>query len=658
MPLHSKQIQAPILLAYRHIADGRICLSAPAMPTMLMLWKILGSTGSSSCKVCYSLSSSNCRFITNGCLATIAKIGFGKTFITKAVITDLAAEAENPETSDEPPATASYRFNAESLEARHADNAFRALTSQLLQTHHHDRLMLDSACLLLRRTSCRDAATPDEVLECLAFLLHRHPTFLVIDGLDDCNDLKDFLTSLARVCRKSDARVVLFGRPSMKIPLEYQKWASDAPHIISLGAEHNAAAIEQLVAHDLNQIGDQGFFGISMDRTLIPQVSRIADGGFLWTSMLMQFFRSRLLSSDERHAVLANIQSLAGLDALYCNILNILERLPGHEKRVIADVFRWLSFPVNRLCPSALRAALSTFDPDLAGGSSPNDIIDKLPELTCGLLRVHNRTLSFTHGSLRDYLRSSASHHSEFTLYNESDVHAQLAARCLSYLAHDVPKRPLGGLRPRSPPMLPTLPTSSGASQRTNGSGDSGYKSLASSDGDTHTPQPTPITHNYQFNQHIREIPFDTHLPFLRYASLCWPIHLSRALSPHTTANPATLLPYLPALSAFLTSRLSVTAWVEASFRYALPPTLTRLVGPLSDLKGEVSPATLEGKELRMVVVEMRELSERLVEVKRQGEGWLRQNPSLIWQMEDVKEGWWPVWEDVVGAGRASRATI
>ena len=151
----------------------------------------------------------------------------------------------------------------------------------------------------------------------------------------------------------------------------------------------------------------------------------------------------------------------------------------------------------------------------------------------------------------------------------------------------------------------------------------------------------------------IRTIPFDTHLPFLRYAVLCWPIHLSRALSPSPHHSPTTstsdTFAYLPALATFLTSRLAVTAWVEASFRYNLPPTLTRLVGPLSDLKGEIPPATVERKELRLVVNGMKELSERLVGLKRDHEGVFRQNPSLIWQLDEPGgEAFWPLWEEVV----------
>jgi len=583
-----------------------------------------------------------------------AKSGFGKTVISHSVVENLAGEADDPDLCDEPPATASYHFNHLLSENNQSEDAFRAMACQLLHVRRHDRSTLDTVSLLLRKTSFREHATSDEVLDVLLLLLRQHPTFLVLDGIDECSDTETLLASLARLCRGSDTRIILFSRPNLKIPLEYQKWASDAPHILSLTGQHNTAAIDRFVVPEMNRLADQGFFGISMDRRLMSGVARTADGDFLWANMLLKLLQSPLLSSDERLDILQGVHSIQGLEALFRIMFDALARHPPTEKRVVVDTFRWLSFPINRMCPGALHAALDTYRPNIPEGPHMADVIQALPELTCGLLCVVNDEIAFTHESIRDYLLNPLSQGSEFSLCDTSSVHGHLAARCLSYLAHDIPKRPLGALQPHSPAMPPTIPTSSSASQRTSASIDSGYKSLSSSDGDNHIhAMPTiPTEHNSSRANSIRTVPFDTHLPFLRYAALCWPIHLSRALSPsshYTTTSSADTLPYLPALSAFLASRVAVTAWVEASFRYSLPPTLTRLIGPLSDLKGEISPATVEGKELRLVVTEMRILSERLVGLKREHEGVMRRNPSLMWQMDEPGGNtYWPVWEDVL----------
>jgi hypothetical protein len=578
--------------------------------------------------------------------------------LARAVSDDLAAEADDPENDGEPPSTACVHIDANS-EPKHSDDVFRKLSLQLLHAHRHNRSTLDTVCLLLRKTSFQETATAHEVLDFLAIMLRQHPAFLVFDGVEGCSHEQELLSSLAQLCRKADVRAIIFSRPAIKIPLEYQKWASDAPHILHLDMRHNADAIERYIGQNLGQMADLGYFGISMDRTLISHVAQRSDGSFLWASLLLTYLRSPALSPDERQCILLDVQSLKGLEALYSQIFGTLGRRPAHERCVVADVIRWLSFPVHRLYTSALRTALtSSIDMAENEDSFPMDVLQALPQLTCGLVDFSNDRVVFAHPSVREYLQSSISQGSEFSLCDESSVHAHLAARCLSYLAHDVPQRPLGGLSPRIRPVMPNMPTGSGASYRTSKSADSGYKSLSSSDGDNSLPHPAlPHSHHSASAASIRTIPFDTNLPFLRYASLCWPIHLSRALaSTHTihpyvipSAGPFQAVPYLPALGAFLASRLAVTAWVEASFRYNLPPTLTRLVGPLADLKGEIPPATIEGKELRVVISALNVLSERLMDLKRGFATSLRENPSLIWQMEGDGQEYWPVWEGQLG---------
>jgi hypothetical protein len=588
-----------------------------------------------------------------------AKAGFGKSIIAKAVVDDLASETADLESSNEPPATAYFHIGVSHMDPIHPHEILRQLSLQLLQAHRHDSATLDAVCLLLRKTSCQESASASEIHDVLSLLLRQHPGFLVIDGLEGCSDEKAFLSSLAELCRAADVRVIVFSRPAIKIPLEYQKWASDAPHILSLDSQHNAIAIEDYLSQSLSDMADQSFLGISMDRTLVSDVARKSDGVFLWASLLLKYLQFPAFSPNEQLDIIQNVQMLQGLQALYGSIFKTLGHRPTHEKRVVADVFRWLAFPIHRLCTSALRTALTTsIDMGNHEDSFPTGIMQALPELTCGLIENSGDSVSFTHPSVREYLQSSASQGSEFSLDDESSVHAHLAARCLSYLAHDIPKRPLGGLSPRVQPMIPAIPTSSGASYRTSKSGDSGYKSLSSSDGDTtlaHPHLPNPSTTS------VRTIPFDTNLPFLRYASLCWPIHLSRALAPtHNNHSyvipcpgPFEAVPFVPALSAFLSSRIAVTAWVEASLRYSLPPTLTRLVGPLADLKAEFPPATIEGKEIRLVVGELNMLGERLMELKRGYSTSLRENPSLIWQIGDtVGDNYWPVWDGSIGMPR------
>lgn len=503
----------------------------------------------------------------------------------------------------------------------------------------------------MRKTPTHGKASSDDILAVLSLLLRQHPTFLVIDGIDECSDSELFLHSLPEVCRRSDARVILLSRPDIDIPLEYQKWASDAPHILSLSAELNKEDIESYLTENLNRMADQGYFGISMDRSLIPQIASRSNGMFLWASLLLRYLQSPGLSPNERHTVLEQAHQLEGLGSLYRHILAMLDLRPQKERQVVANIFRWLSLSIHRLDIPTLQTALAVNPGKLTTESSyVSNFADSIPRLTCGLVEVTASRVVFSHRSAREYLESPDFQDSEFSLFDDSIPHAHLAARCLSYLANDVPKRPLARLPLHTRPTPISFATSSGISMRTSKSGDSGYKSMSSaSDSEGFPTYASASTSSANTPQLPLAAAFDAELPFLRYASLCWPIHLTRALSNFTcrpraatrqTSDQFEQTPWLPSLSAFLTDRGAVTTWIEASWRYNLPPNLSRLVPLLDALKNQIPPATVEGRELRWVVHGVRELSEALNELKEEYGTTLRENPDLIWQWRGASEVW------------------
>jgi hypothetical protein len=538
----------------------------------------------------------------------------------------------------------------------HAVDAFRAIAAQLVHAHRHNRPSLDALSLLIREASEQVKASSDDVLEILALLLRQHSTFLVIDGIDECSDPHLFLTLLSKLCRRSDVRVLLFTRPGLDIPLDYQKWASHLPHVVSLDDSSNQADIESYLASNLNQMADQGYFGVNMDRAHIQAVPNHSNGSFLWASMLLKYLRAPDFLPDERKVSLEQSHLLEGLESLYRLILIGLERRSFEQKRIAADAFRWLSLSIKRLCVPALQTALAVVCKHPTADDQLASRVTNIFGSTCGLVEATEHNVLFAHRSVKDYLQSSACRDSAFNLCDESTAHGHLAARCLSYLANDVPKRPLQRLRPYIIPASPVHTTSGGSlSIRTGSSRDSGYKSMSSASDTDKTTHGTPAPQQPVFGED---------LPFLRYAALCWPIHLTRALTdsppmknthtPNTT--PFTNLPWLSTLSHFLTDRIAVTIWVEASWLFSLPPNLSRLLPLLTNLKSEIPPATTEGKELRRVIQGLRRLNDALDELRKEHGAAMRENPGLIWQggMWDgrvvSRGGFWPVWDE--GAGR------
>ncbi|KAF2018188.1 hypothetical protein BU24DRAFT_166726 [Aaosphaeria arxii CBS 175.79] len=568
-----------------------------------------------------------------------AKAGFGKTFISGRVISDLKTDAEDINIGAEPPTTIYFHFNAAHLYCTHPNDAFRALATQLVNIHQNDRPTLDALSLLIRTASFQDQASSDDVLSVLSLLVRQHPTFICLDGVDECSDINLLFESLPKICRKSDARVILFSRPTITLPLEYQEWASGLPHVITLGDAHNAADIDSYITENLTRLADQGLFGTSLEQSLIAKVSQHADGLFLWASLFLKFLQSPSLSPEERRMTLDHIENFKGLDPLYHNILQVLSRQNDRDRRVAADIFRWLALSFKQLCVPGFQTALT-----MVGSKDKviSDLADAVPQLTCGLVEVTPSSVMFIHRSVKEFLQSPHCQDSEFSLHDEDTVHGHLAARCLAFLTNEVPKRPLQRLQPyiRPRPIL----TQSNQSVRTGSSRDSGYKSM-SSDNDGPSAS-VPQSPNMQG--------LGADLPFLRYSSLCWPIHLTRAFARparHNTDKASSNMTWLPALSHFLTDRVAVTTWAEASWRHSLPPNLSRLIPLLSAIKSELLPSTMEGREIRWVIQGLRELSEAMSELREEYGVTLRENPSLIWQWSgtDGNRGFWPLWDEARG---------
>ncbi|CAI6338080.1 unnamed protein product [Periconia digitata] len=567
-----------------------------------------------------------------------AKPGFGKSFISGAVIDDLVEEAQNLNIDDEneTPSTVFFHFNAAHSYCIHPIDAFRALANQLIHIHRHSRLTLDTVSLLMRKTPSHIRASPDDVVGLLSLLLSQHPTFLVIDGVDECVDFDHFLRTLGEICSKTDTRVILFSRLSVRPELDLGNWAIDPSRVVTLAEGSNRQDIGRFVSETLNRMADKGFFGISMNRDLIPQVAEQSNGVFLWASLVVKYLQSPDLSPDERRVVLEQIHQLEGLESIYEHILKTLDLRPDHEKLAINNILRWLSLSINRLCMPGFQIATAVeYTPSATDPSVLSTFYDSLPQLTCGLVEVTDCSAVFAHRSVKEYLQSPASSTSPFTQHNtaEPESHKHLAARCLSFLANPKPNPP----SPNPATSPPSLSPSSHIPPSISRSTDSGYKSSTPSLIFPVHPlsSPPPTTTN---SPPLPFHPFDANTPFLRYASLCWPIHLTRALSQQplpssyssSTTHPTS--PWLAPLSAFLTSHSAVTAWVEASWRFNLPPNLSRLIPLLEALKAVVPPATVEGRELRWVVKGIRELCGACREL-RDGFGTaVGKDPGLVWR--------------------------
>lgn len=538
-------------------------------------------------------------------------------------------------------------------------------------------------------------ASFNEVLGMLRLLVQHWPTFLLIDGVDECSDSGQFLKDLWEILTGLDCRVLLLSRPNLGFPRHY-RFKNTELWQIHLSAGDNAAYIRLFLRQHLNEMADESLFGSkTVDDNLVDDLTQRSNGMFLWASLLLKYLECPALSPLERYVTLQKANLLEGLSNLYNKILGTLGNSYERQKHVAADTFKWLSFSLYSLGTEELHTALAIIP------GKPTDDLQLLADyprciqqITLALVDINlHGTISFIHLSLKEFLETDPTCHPFFSLRDQPSIHGGLAARCISYLIRDIPEKPLRRLERDL--SLETGVVSCGAEARLE-------ERLSPGDN----------------RANLLKM-----FPFVKYASFCWATHLTRSLSTRRASVPAsrTILdydpqgidrsrpsldeedsllwgqasnqcpasgspaentgrrtrsafsperenmrqsiptardfqrvpsqeyPWIPLLSEFLVRRLAVTVWVEACWTFNLPPTISpQLIIALEQLPSNCSPTTIEGRELWWIYASMGQLSEALKELREKHRDTLVQNPTLIWQPHIVSAtdpDFWPLWE-------------
>ena len=194
----------------------------------------------------------------------------------------------------------------------------------------------------------------------LRILLQQWPTFLVIDGIDECSDSREFLKSVWNFLSDFDCRVLLLSRPDLAFPHGYRSWAKPLWQV-NLTTLDNSAVIRSFLRQRINAMTDEYLFGSdTVSDAIVDDVARRSDGMFLWTILLINYLECPALSPKERFETLQKASLLEGLSNLYNNILKTLDSRYKKQRHVAADIFKWLSYSLYPLGTEELRPVWRT----------------------------------------------------------------------------------------------------------------------------------------------------------------------------------------------------------------------------------------------------------------------------------------------------------
>ncbi|KAL7961267.1 hypothetical protein V8C34DRAFT_274241 [Trichoderma compactum] len=328
--------------------------------------------------------------------------------------------------------------------------AYRVLLSQILQYKiNDDQLRETLEFAMYFQSPGQKTASKKEINDLMELCLHSDDNvYLVLDGLDECEDSRELVEKLRRLTDQATTRLALFCRPTLT-------WLSkriSSLKIISIDLS-NKDDIQHYLRQSLKDMKIEGLLPKSLDyKEVAKTLTRRADGMFLWARLMVTYLNSPALYPAQRTQAISEMDNPEGLDVMYERILRLIEGSNKTMHRLAGQSFLWLSYGKRPLIPAELESGLVPFD------ANPNEEEAwKLPEFEDVIVRACGglvelspksidfwgntfRPLRFIHASVKEYFANSESTSMNGLIPPPPLIaHARLATMCLKYLTYRVP---------------------------------------------------------------------------------------------------------------------------------------------------------------------------------------------------------------------------
>lgn len=300
--------------------------------------------------------------------------------------------------------------------AQTADSAFRAIATQLVHNRRRDRIALDVLALIEADSgSGQQLASPNDVKAVIDILLRQNPAVIVIDGVDECDEPNRLLEYVRIVCIEHNCRVILLGRPNVRIPHQWTLYDGQVGNV-DLVADLITDDLKLYLEEKLASIAKRRLFGsdvrIADDlRQTVAVLANQAEGLFLWVQLLVNLLESPALTPADRIHTLKSPGYLYGLDSLYERTLDVLRQQMPEEVQVAQTLFQWISCSAMPLSKAAFHTVLAITP---GRPTEENDYLpdypDCIPLITCALVEVQpsQDTFSFIHITFKEFLLSTS----------------------------------------------------------------------------------------------------------------------------------------------------------------------------------------------------------------------------------------------------------
>ncbi|KAM0264931.1 hypothetical protein ACHAQJ_000447 [Trichoderma viride] len=374
------------------------------------------------------------------------KPGSGKTILAATLVEYLKDTGITP-----------FYFFFDSLQpsSKMSLDAYTAILSQILHKHPSNPQLIDlfhfSICFATDGQPTATTREAAELLELCLQLADLEGMTLVLDGLDECQDaLQELMPLIKRVNSQASIRLILLGRSSIRSYLKGLPSFEDLPV-----AGSNLHDIRVYFQDELETCVNDELLpkGLDIEATA-ENLSRRADGMFLWARLMMTYLASPGLLVSERQEAIRDIDMPEGLEIMYERILVQMYKTGRASVRLASHIFTCLLYGQRPLTERELEDSVISRKRggiDEQSRTFPNFVDTIL--LVCGgfVERSLYDGFRFIHASVHDYFmdeprrRSIGNTRFQDPILVSAPVAAnlRLATHCLQYINYALPEERL-----------------------------------------------------------------------------------------------------------------------------------------------------------------------------------------------------------------------
>ncbi|KAI1390138.1 uncharacterized protein F4822DRAFT_428480 [Hypoxylon trugodes] len=513
--------------------------------------------------------------------------GSGKTVLATSIIDELENYENGYENQGEDvsPTVLYHFFQFDSQFTRPPTAAYKSLLAQYLWRHRNNKDVVDKFAFIMRIGSQGQIGASEKALLDLLEICLNKGVFIILDGVDECEDSDSFTKSLLRLSMACNHKTLLLSRINMT---HLQR---------SVRSESKLLLTKEDTSQDIHRFCQYGLDDMIVDE-LLPDLAsneldklnshllKGADGMFLWAKLIVE--------------ITTEIQFPEGLEDMYDRIFSEITQSGEAVVKFTTTVFIWLSNQAALITTYQICQAFSVNGLWMRGGDV-EDIkeFETAVLMACGgLVEIvpitsTGRVLKFVHLTAREALASSKIGD---TSRSPSISNLELGRSCLRQLIHHKSQGPLSG----------------------------------------------------KVHQSISSARLASSFPFTDYAALHWMEHLKASISSESDGGAWLEKVYKDVfedfakdLQLFFESPRAVTAWLEAYYtaQKDISPR-GKIVHCWADWASEASQRSainIKGDVLRLALEFCSDL-DRIAEVWNEQ---LTHSPHIIWD-EVTADGWTP----------------